>query len=60
LESGAGTTFEVTSVQAGDVDASLVLSYTPSAGGIDKLNFARVTSAEQYNQAAALINQQKN
>ncbi|MGP8059037.1 MAG: hypothetical protein ACLP9C_05330 [Acidimicrobiales bacterium] len=51
----AGTTFEVTFAKADDADAGLVLTYTPSGGGIDKLNFARVASAQPYNQAVALI-----
>lgn len=50
-------TFQVT-FQSSNASAGPALTYTPSGGGIETLNFDRVTSAQRYNQAASKIFQQ--
>jgi hypothetical protein len=57
LTGTAAGAFQVT-FQANNASVGLSLTYTPSGGGIQTLNFDRVTSAQQYNQAVAAIQRQ--
>lgn len=47
---GTDTTFQVNTATGG-----LTLTYTPSGGGIQTLNFERVPNGSRYNQAVAAI-----
>jgi hypothetical protein len=57
VDGSAAPTFQVASARA---PVGLSLTYTPFGGGIQTVNLTRVTSAEQYNQTARAVNQQKN
>jgi hypothetical protein len=46
--------------QANTTGAGLTLTYTPSGGGIQTLNFERVSNAQPYNQAVRMIQQEGN